>query len=406
MGRDSYQNEEFAGVRIYARNKIVATTRDFEQPAGFTGEFTMRSYLVGEVHAEWLDSDTGEDLIRSDRQGILWDSDYGRELRDWGAKLIKEIARRSAGPRRESAKDEFLRNSDFIARAREKYPQPQIQKTAIELAEKFGSFAAKDELRDQEYLDGLAEVILSVAPHKALIEAFQRFSDQVDSGSAEISDLVELFSTARIAELASYSQIADQRVRSIKELQRIVHDEDDASDENDLQVLIARAPWLIHPTWTVLTKNQSISSFAKAFRKFYKDRTGEDLVIDIGGDLKGKRPDFTAVDIGRTLYIVEIKASGHRFNDADWVRLANYLVYFNDFFEEHGTFNEEFQNGYQVVLVADGVNIKNAVDKSHFRMNCKEGIIDRKTWNEFLLRAEKAHEQLLKVSEAAESLLY
>jgi hypothetical protein len=52
MAKQAYQNEEMAGVRIYARNKIVATTRDFEQPAGFTGEFTVRSYLVGEVHAE------------------------------------------------------------------------------------------------------------------------------------------------------------------------------------------------------------------------------------------------------------------------------------------------------------------------------------------------------------------
>ena len=37
MAKDSYKHEETAGVRIYARNKLVATTRDFEQPAGFTG---------------------------------------------------------------------------------------------------------------------------------------------------------------------------------------------------------------------------------------------------------------------------------------------------------------------------------------------------------------------------------
>ncbi|MGH9076491.1 MAG: ATP-binding protein [Acidimicrobiales bacterium] len=59
LAKQAYQNEEMAGVRIYARGKIVATTRDFELPAGFTGEFTIRSYLVGEIHAEWLDADDG-----------------------------------------------------------------------------------------------------------------------------------------------------------------------------------------------------------------------------------------------------------------------------------------------------------------------------------------------------------
>lgn len=405
MGSQSYQNEEFAGVRIYARNKIVATTRDFEQPAGFTGEFTMRSYLVGEVHAEWLDLDVGEDLIRSDRQGILWDSDYGRELKDWGAKLIKEIARRSSGPRRESAKEEFLKNSDFVAKAKRKYPQPQIQKAAIELATKFGSFAAKDELKDKDYLDGLADVILSVAPHKALIEAFQRFSEQMDTGSAEISDVVELFSTARIAELASYSQIADQRVRSIRELRRIVHEDDNASDESDLQNLIAKAPWLIHPTWTVLTKNQSISTFAKAFQKFYKQKTGEDLEIEVGDGVSKKRPDFTAVDIGQKLYIVEVKSTGHKFDDADWGRLANYLVWFDEFFDTHRSFKEEFPNGHQVILVADEVKIRSASDQLLYKKSTKDGTIVKRTWNDFLVHAEKAHSELLKVSESAASLL-
>jgi hypothetical protein len=72
-----------AGVRIYARQKIVATTRDFEQPAGVTGEFAIRSYLVGEVHAEWLDADDGDGLMRTDRRSIIWDSQYGEALRAW-----------------------------------------------------------------------------------------------------------------------------------------------------------------------------------------------------------------------------------------------------------------------------------------------------------------------------------
>ncbi len=85
LAKEAYKDEETTGVRIYARNKIVGWTRDFEQPAGYTGEFTMRSYLVGEVVAEWLDLDNGEDLVKTDRQGIIWESEYGSAFRKWGA---------------------------------------------------------------------------------------------------------------------------------------------------------------------------------------------------------------------------------------------------------------------------------------------------------------------------------
>lgn len=65
MGEKNYEYEETAGIRIYARGKFVATTRDFEQVTGFHGEFTVRSYIIGEVHADWLDDDKGDDLSRA-----------------------------------------------------------------------------------------------------------------------------------------------------------------------------------------------------------------------------------------------------------------------------------------------------------------------------------------------------
>ena len=124
--RRPYKNEEGAGVRIYARGKIVATTRDFEQPAGFTGEFTMRSYLVGEVHADWLDDDEGEDLVRTDRQSILWDSERGQALQKWGAEIIKKIAAASSKPRRERKSQLFMEQAKIKERATERYGDDSV----------------------------------------------------------------------------------------------------------------------------------------------------------------------------------------------------------------------------------------------------------------------------------------
>jgi hypothetical protein len=84
-----YKDDLMAGVRIYCRGKIAAQTHIFNLKAGFTGEYNVRSYLVGEIHADWLDE--GEDLIRTDRQDILWSQDLGQAFQAWGQGLVKKI---------------------------------------------------------------------------------------------------------------------------------------------------------------------------------------------------------------------------------------------------------------------------------------------------------------------------
>lgn len=395
MAKTSYKNEEMAGVRIYARNKIVATTRDFEQPAGFTGEFTIRSYLVGEVHAEWLDKDSGEDLIRSDRQGIIWESEYGRALRSWGADLIKEIGAISKAPRRKRTRDIFLAKSDFLDRAKKKFVDQRIFDVAVELAGQIGGFAAEDELEDADYVQGLADIILAVAPHKALIEAFQDFKSELKDGNKEpLETLVGLFGKARVAEMASYSQVIAERVTAIRELEKIL---DTKSDEGTLQRMIEKAPWLIDHTWTVISMNESLKTFAAAFRKFWKEKTKKDVTFSIGWSTK--KPDFILISLGHALHIVEIKAPGHKFDQKDMERLAPYLSAFEEFFEKNSGLAEEFHNRWKVHLIADGTNLKKSPMSEHsFRLYEGKELLERISWYDFLHRAKTTHEEFLKIN--------
>lgn len=392
MAKEAYKNEEMMGVRIYARGKIAGVTRDFNQPAGFTGEFAMRSYLVGHVEAEWLDLDNGDDLVRTDRQDILWSSDYGELLRRWGAELIKEIARISREPRRVRVRDEFLRKSGIEQRARQRFGDKQVARVAIDLAKKFGGFAAEDELSDDVYVEDLSQIILSVAPHQALMEAFHEFTNQVTKGEASIDQMLDIFSKAQIAELASYAQIAAQRVRVIKDLQQII---DVSMDENQFQALIAQAPWLIEPSWTVITKNQSLKNFKHAFEKFWKMTHGTDVVLAI--DKEAKRPDFTLVSIDGLLHIVEIKKAGHAFDDTDFDRLINYVDAFELFFKENQETVVEFYRAWRIDLVADGEKLKKSSNKHAFSRFVDSGQLKRMSWRDFLTRAKKVHEQFLDV---------
>ncbi len=388
MAKQSHKHEELAGVRIYARGKIVATTRDFEQPAGFTGEFTMRSYLVGEISAEWLDDQ--EDLIRTDRQSILWDSDRGSALRAWGAQLIKEVAARSAKPRREKKRRDFMNKSRIKEKAKERYNDDAVVDEAVKLGNQIGAFAAEDELDDADYVDGLTEIILSVAPHQALVDAFRVIARKQD---ATIEELINLFGKTRLAEMASYAQVAAERVQSIRQLQYQV--EQATASEADFQALISSAPWLIRPDWTVLTSNQSLRTFRDRFVTFFKRNYNQDVNVAIS--YEQKRPDFTLIQHGNRLRIVEIKVPGHAFDDADYERLQNYVAAFRQFFAENKEIVSRFPDGWQIDLVADEVNLNDVSHQFAYEAFEQRNNVVRLTWEDFLMAAVRAHEEILEI---------
>jgi len=287
-----------------------------------------------------------------------------------------------------------LSRSDFVRRAKKRFPDSDVANVAIDLAKQIGSFAAEDELEDEDYVEDLTGVILSVAPHKALIEAFQRFSEEVSGEKMSFDNLLTLFGKARIAEMASYSQIAAERVKALGELEKIVLKE---SDESKLQQLIARAPWLIEANWMVISKNQALKTFKSSFETFYKKRTG--AAVSLAIDHEVKRPDFTLVSLGQKLHIVEIKAPGHKFDDKDMDRLLNYLDAFDDFFEQNKSVRQEFPLEYEIDLIADGVALRNSANKRAYDAACKDRKIDRSTWHDFLSKAKTSHEMFLKISE-------
>lgn len=62
--KEPYRDDLMAGIRIYCRGKIAAQTAVFNRRAGFHGEHNIRSYLVGELHADWLDDQGKRILLR------------------------------------------------------------------------------------------------------------------------------------------------------------------------------------------------------------------------------------------------------------------------------------------------------------------------------------------------------
>ena len=206
-----------------------------------------------------------------------------------------------------------------------------------------------------------------------------------------MDSLLDLFSKTRIAEMASYAQIAYERVRAIRQLERVLAE---GGAEDVLQRIVAEAPWLIDATWTPITANQSLKLFARTFAAYYNQRHGEKVTFSI--DHPGKRPDFTLVNLSRKLHIVEIKAVEHRFDNADWDRLHNYLEAFQDFFQANQELALDFPEEWVVDLVCDEVRITNRDKNTSYRYwRDTESRIERISWIDFLARAVRANETFL-----------
>ncbi|MFC4407882.1 ATP-binding protein [Haloarchaeobius iranensis] len=393
LAENSY-NDEFGGVTIYARGKLASNTRDFGLPAGFTGEFVTRSYLVGEIHADWLDQDDGPDLIQTHRQDILWNSELGTAFSEWGKERVKEVAQSSTEPRRKKAQNKFVEKSGIRDKAAERYDKEGIQEAAVELGKSLGQYANEDELDLDQYLEDLTNFVLQIAPHKHLVDSLSEIRQRAEDGEIDPEDLIELFESTHIAEITSYGQIAQNKVNTIRVLEDRINDYD--SDEDDLHEIVESSPWLVDPTWRPLTSEKSISNVREAFEEWYEVERGEPISTTTAvEDLDRKRPDLVMLEIRGSVRVVELKKPGYTFQDEDFERFRNYVTAFEDFFEQNSGFREDFPDEAKLTLIADEKDLNEIYLDSWEQLVDNGKVTGRKSWHDLLNDAKKHHQDFI-----------
>jgi hypothetical protein len=385
-----YKDDLMAGIRIYCRGKIAAQTAVFNRHAGFTGEYDVRSYLIGELHADWLDE--AEDLIRTDRQDILWSHDLGQEFEKWGQRLVEAMGRITREPMRKSAWERFEGASKITERVLKVFPgdeQEEIRERTLEMAQTIARSARGDELEDPATIESFVQLSILLGPHITLDRKLREAAESKDRPLAVVSEVLK---TARIAELASFGRIADDRVRVIETLEKLK--DTPGTLESAFQKLLSDAPWLINPTWSPIAANQSFETLKQEFAKFYKKETGKELVLDAFTDPK-KRADFVLSSQDDVIRIIEIKRPGHALENAEMVRINTYYELMRRFLDEAG--NEEFKEkfpAFEITLVCDRLNL-NGVSRTAFDGLKNADTLKHITWKSFLLRTKRMHESFL-----------
>ena len=397
--KESYRDELMAGIRIYCRGKIAAQTPVFNRKSGFTGEHSVRSYLVGELRADWLDET--EDLIQTDRRDILWSDELGQKFEQWGQKIIALVGTRSREPEKKKVWDEVLETGDVMNRVHESYPGDQweeIREKTLELAKLLGERLRPSEAKDKQYVDSLVDYSIALGPHITLDNALKQAAQEKEVAIAVMAGILR---KARIAELSSYGMIAEKRVKVIEKFSELR--DDNETREHALQKSIEEAPWLINPFWSPITANQSLSSLRLEFQKYYKKQTGKDINL-VPFDESGKRPDFvlSADDYG--LQIIEIKRPNYKLNNHDWDRVQVYIDNMNNFFEKESS-NEHIImfKEFKVTLVCDEIGLTGSQLEA-FKSQKKKNILEHITWAGFLSRTKKMHKHFLEESDRQKRL--
>lgn len=389
-----YKDDLMAGVRIYCRHKIAAQSRVFNMRAGFTGEHDVRSYLVGELHADWLDEE--EDLIRTDRQDILWSHELGQAFEAWGQQLVKKIGAMTREPRRKKAWVLFEERSDIHNVVQKAFPnesQKDIRNNTIEIAKIMAQSTREEDLKDDEHVAAMVELSLLLGPHVTLDKKLREAAESTDAPLAVISGILK---TARLAELAGFGKIADDRVKVIKTVETLKDNPDTL--ESAFQELITNAPWLVNPTWSPIAANQTFETLREEFAKFFKKKTGTDLILDDFSD-SARRADFVLSSQDNAIQIIEIKKPGHSLQNDEMERIQKYIDLMDEFLgmPGHAEFKAAFPE-YHVTLVCDKTSLK-GVHKSAFDKFKKDKLLEHITWTTFLLRTRKMHEEFLKEAE-------
>ena len=399
--KESYRDDLMAGIRIYCRGKIAAQTAVFNRKSGFTGEHSVRTYLVGELHADWLDAE--EDLIQTDRRDILWSDELGREFESWGQNIVTLVGTRSREPERKRVWEEFLETGQVLKRVEEAYPGARwkpIREKTVEMARLMGERLRPAEAKDEAYVNSLVQYSLALGPHVILDDALKRAASQQEAAVAVMATILR---TARVAELSSYGMIAEKRVKVIE---RIMDLKDNGGTlEQTLQDSIEEAPWLINPMWSPITANQRLSTLKSEFEKYFREQTGTQVHLKPFEEAaEGMRPDFvlSADDFG--LQIIEIKRPKHGLKNTEWDRIQSYIDQMGNFLNLQG--HEEFKRIFKtftVTLVCDKIGLSGAQRRA-FDTYRTDRTVDHITWSGFLQRTEHMHQDFLEEAKRQKQL--
>jgi hypothetical protein len=294
------------GVVVMARGKLVQEPYTFGVGGGGTTAQQALQYMVGEVHADFLD-DSDTDLIATDRTKVVWEEPPASILHKFLHDEISSFAGSWPGLRREEKMEEVKETESY-----QQYIQP-LDDYERELADNFLGQLAEGEGYDDEILDDMASYVSSGVQQKAFSHLLREIDE---SEAADPHQLLELFDKYEVLDAMNTLKIVKGRLHAIQKFDKLI--EANVREVPTLHNFLGDNPWILDPHWDYLDDEVT-------FRQMLEEKfPDEDL------DEVNRRIDFVCLGDTNTLKIVEIKRPEVTIGRDELEQLKDYVDYARD----------------------------------------------------------------------------
>ena len=227
-------------------NKIVIMVRGKLAQEDILEDFSESSiytkYLIGEIHADFLDLDEKQDIATSNRQEIIKDDSRYKALQKWVEGELKNIRNQWTELRHKAAIEDVRKIpsiADWLDGLRE-----DIRRLAHVMFGKINQYILDDD-KDRADLYKQSIFMFEKLRYKGLLE-------KLDKVSAEnIPALSQIFGSLDELEAYLYYEIVQERLRIIEKLYKHVAENE---KEKVIQKYLYDHLWLLDPSWDRATE--------------------------------------------------------------------------------------------------------------------------------------------------------
>jgi hypothetical protein len=358
------------GITIMARGKLVQEPFVFETTVG--QQFAL-SYLVGELHAEFVDAE--DDTIGTTRNSLVWETDANKALLEWGQKEVNGIARKWSTKRSQDNEAELDKNP-LYQNFKNQLSEIDNRRAAKVVDKLVRDTIRKDLTSSPEQLQTTVQMCIDYLEFDTFIDIAQ---DLNDTDSSDIPKLLDLFREWEIIEAKEMMKVTRGRIETIEKLQNLI--DTNALEVPTLHNFLKTFPWVLDPRWTLI-----------ADEKTYSDLLRKNYPEDADIPENERRIDFLCVREGYTLVVVEIKRPKVKISRKQLDQIEDYVIFMRDFITKTTDPDMRFTDVVGYLLCGDLVNKPEVRGKREILANSR---IFVKLYKDLLRMVENSHQEFL-----------
>ncbi|WP_435360417.1 ATP-binding protein [Haloarchaeobius sp. DFWS5] len=353
------------GVTVMARGKTAQKASTFGVAEGGTRGQMALQYLVGEIHADFLDDNN--DLIATHRNEVLWDKPIASELRDFIVAEIVDICKQWPDKRRDEKVKEMKKEEPY-----ERYIEP-LDDREKSLADKFlGKLA-----RQGDYDDNTVREMASYVSSGVQQKSFQELLREIEkSDISNTEQLVELFDQYEVLDAMNSLRIVRGRYFAIQKFEQLV--ERDDANIKDLHGFVSDNPWLIDPRWDYLEEELDVR---------------EEIHDSFDNTKSNSRVGFICLGGADTIRLIDIRNPDHVLDVDDLNQFKDYV----DYLRAISDMSPIDGRGVEGYIIANDKEDNRQVESEIKRMKMDDMRI--RTYDDIKQIARRSHKAFLQVFE-------